>query len=334
MEALVRRMFESLGRVDHLVTYALVTFVRTLLARFFSLEDTLYLAGTVVVLTAGVLARGTGYGVLERTAASAHGVGGVLLADAIMSAVPRPATADTGAASVLFHWTLSTASVILVPTLLTPVLRDDTAAKVSQLVLFMYAENSGFITRDAQVNHVLPVLALFVLCAARAREASPAPPVLAVVLRALAMLATNVVISTMLDDGATSTHDATEIAWLVAVLILFENVQRRFEVAGELKDYAVWKASTLVAARLALAGVPPDAVLFGALLFTAAAHALQAAVAAGGGLMRYDAVVQLGALVGVNAALAAVQAAMAATPPAVVWILLLSVLNAVHIALA
>lgn len=316
--------------MDYLLTYTLVGFVQSVLHTFLSPGDARYVA----LVASALSAFGTSQsGPLGQTRASIHKVAVVLLVNSVMSGAPSASLAATSAPVVVLHWMLATATVVLLPTLLSPFTDNDVFQQVSSLVFFMYAENSSFITESLHQDHVLAALAILVLHAVDSCRPSAAAAE-KVVLRALSMLATNVVVSSLLEASATSTHDATEIGWLFAVIILFDNVRLQLHVATELKDYAVWKGASLISERLAFNGVPLDVVCWGCLALVAGAHVLRTLAKEVGTELRYGAVVDLGILVAVNAGLSLVKLSVQRMPNSLVWMALLGVVNVVHLVLS
>lgn len=323
------RVQAMLGRIDYLLTYALVGFVRRVVTRYFAARDTIYIAVVLVTLTSCIH---DGTHPLRKTVQSVHKVSAVLLTDMIMASIPTPSLTDTNLYTVVLSWVLSTAAVVLLPTLLTPLTAVDVAGQISSLVLFMYAENSVFLVWDPTVDLVLPGVALLVLYAAH-RRMPQTQAVEHVVLQAMSMLVTNIIVSTVMDVKGTATDDSIAIAWLICTLVLFENVQQWAELATELKDYATWKAAGLLSARLQFNGVEDQTVLAFVLLMTVAAHVFQLGLRQFHSELWYNAIVELGVIVIVNTVLGSVQKHLATTPPQLVWIILLSFVNVIHLVL-
>lgn len=316
----------ALGRMDYMLSYSLVQFVDAVMRRFFSAGDTLLWAAAAAAAT-----RAHGASVLGETAASVHKIAAMLVAEALFKGLRPPAAADTSLFVVAVAWLASTSAIAVIPVLLAPLADAEVREQITGLALFMYAESAGYLTQDLAVDHVLPALALAALWAAHSYE--QAPGAVGTVVRGSGMLATNIVITTLIEPSETASDDALEIAWLVVALIIFENAEKTLDVARELKDYAVWKGSALVAARLAFNGVPWDMIVVGAVMFVGAARLLQVSVTALAASCRYDAVVHLGALVAANGVLGAAGDALRAMPAAFVWIFLLALVNVAHLAL-
>jgi hypothetical protein len=312
------RVTAALARVDYMLTYGLVTFVDRVFATYFSRVDIVLVAA----VAAAVTAHGKRAGVLGQTGESVRRVAAILLANGVLASLPAASASETSGTVLVLHWLLSTAAAVLLPTLAAPFATDEVLAQVASLTLFAYAENASFITRALHADYVLAALAALALHAAHG--VAGAGGALGVALRALGMLATNVLVSALLRGTA---GDALEVAALLGALVVLDHLRPWLEAAGELRDYATWKASTLAAARLA--GSPRDAV-FGA---------VAGAVGLACGLrdaarLRFDAVIDVGVLVAANVAFAAAEDAVRALPASLVWVALLAVVNVVHVALA
>lgn len=318
-----QRVAAALCRMDYMLTYALVQFVNGVLETFFSAEDVLFVALVGTALTS------RGDIPLGPTGASVRRVSAVLLANGVQTGLPGAFARETSGVLLVLHWLVATCAVVLLPTLLAPFTSDEVLGQVSRLVLFTYAENSAFITAGLHLDYVLAALAALVLYAVGTRVASAGAAEQAV-LRALSMLATNVVVSSLLHGSA---GDALEIAWLVGVLIMLDNLSGWLEAAPELRDYAVWKAAALVGARLEFLEVPTDAVLGTVLAVVGFAWAAQRAAAAAGFALRYGAMLDLGVLVAANTALGVVERSVRKMPQSIVWVALLGTVNVVHVAL-
>ena len=317
-----------LGRMDYLLTYSLVQFMQKVIQRFLSAQDIFYVAVVLVVCSARV----TKVGSVGQSLYSLHKVAAVLLADTIMGAVPSPSGEHTSLFQLVVFWVLSTAAVVLVPTLLAEFTREEVSSQVSSLIFFMYAENSSVLTSDLEIDKVLPMLALLCLYFIRGRQPD-AEGVERTVLQALSMMGTNVIISTLVTTSDATSSDMIEIAWLVGVLILFDNLEPWLDVAAELKDYALWKASTLLLARLLFRQIDLESIVLGVLLCIALAYALQLGLRSLHYELRYNAMIQLGVLVALNATLQAVQHSIQHLPHSIVWVVILSVVNVVHVML-
>lgn len=326
----ISKLAEILGRIDYLITYALVQFVQKVLERTFSSADTLLVAGGVMMLCS---AAGEGQrGVLSLTARSCHKVSAVLFAQHLMGLVPSPGGEHTSMFLVVLYWLLATSAVVVLPTLLAPVVTEEAASEVYNLVFFVYAENASFLVHHLHLERELPAIALIVLYGVQSRMPA-ALGVEVTVLRATSMLATNVLVGTLLATPGTTSAGGVEIGFLVAALIVFDGLAARIPAGGALRDYAVWKGATLVVTHLSVAGVPLDALLLGGLFLTAAAHALQEMLAEVGAVLRSDATVQIGVLVSTNVALEKVRGALDGTPVSFSWGILLATVNLVHLLL-
>jgi hypothetical protein len=317
------RAAAALGRVDYMLTYALVRFVDEVLATYFSAGDVLFVALVATALTCRADAP------LGPTGASVRRVAAVLLANGVQTGLPSAFARETGDVMLVLHWLVATCAVVLLPTLLAPYTDEQVFAQVSRLVLFTYAENSAYITARLHLDYVLAAVAALALHAAEAR-AAVAGVAERTVLRALSMLATNVIVSSLLRED---TGGLVEIAWLVGALILLDNVAASLAVASELRDYAVWRAAALIGARLEFFEAPADAVLGVVLGAVGLAYSAQCAAASAGFVLHYGAMLDLGVLVGANTALGVAERGVRALPPSLVWIALLGTVNVVHIAL-
>jgi hypothetical protein len=308
------RLYDAFARVDYLLTYALARFAQQVLGPRVAPAD--------VLLAAAVVAAGTvawpGGGALRRTAESTHKVAAVLFAQHLLGGLPRPGTGSL--ARIARDSAVALSAVALVPTLLQPLLAEEAAAQVASLVFFMFAENSAQLTRDPELDHVLPFFAGLVLWATQSRP--QARGVERSLLHAAAMLATNVLVETMLGAADLS------IAALVAVLLLFDGLTTSLALAASLRDYAVWRSASLALALLLARGAPLALVVIGAGVCAGAAHA-----AAGWLGARGDAAVGMALLVAGNAGLEGVRRTLLGTPPRLAWGVLLGVTNAVHLAL-
>jgi hypothetical protein len=309
------RATAALARVDYMLTYALVGFVGRVFERYFSRSDTLVVAAVVI----GVTARGAG----GQTGGSLRRVSAVLIANGVLAGMPAASATETSATVLVLHWLLSTSTVILLPTLAAPFTEEQVLTQISRIVLFAYAENAMFLTQMMHTDYVLAALAALVLHAARGGGGGGGA--VGIATRALGMLATNVIVTALMRGTA---GDALEIAVLLSALVLLDHLQPWLEAAGELRDYAAWKASALITTRLA--GAPRDAVL-GAL--GAAIGVACGAQSALGKRLRYDAIIDVGILVMAGVVISAVETTVRAMPSSLVWVVLLAVVNVVHVVL-
>jgi hypothetical protein len=311
------RLRDAFARVDYLLTYALARFAQQVLERRLVAADLLLVAAAVAALSVAANPRG----VLGATAQSAHKVAAVLFAQHLLTGMPRPGPGRL--ARLAREAAAAFAAVVLLPTLLAPLLAEEAVAQVTNLVFFIFSENSAQLTRDPELDLVLPVAAALVLWATQTR-APHAAGAESTVLHAIAMLATNVLIETLFGTETSALH----IVALLAALVFFDRLAARLTLAAPLRDYAVWRSAALLLALLLARGAALDSIVLGASIAAGAAHAAGAALG-----VRADAVVSLGLLVAGNAALEAVHGSLTSTPPRIALGVLLGVINVVHLAL-
>ena len=323
----MEKLTAALGRVDYLITYSLVTFVGEVIKRYFSSHDIVSIALVVTAICQGVEERMLlDSSVFKVTIDSMHRVGAILFVNSIMQTVHAASLSDTSMFVLVVSFIVSTGVVIIVPTVVKRAVdnRNDVASQISRLVFFMYAENSVLLTADTEVNRVMPALAIMVLCGLRGcREC--ASPVIQTLLQAFAMLATNVLVTTLVDSADTASDSATGIAWLVGFMIVLENIAAR--ESSDVRDYALWKSSALIS--IMLAALPREGLIVCGGLLGCVSGLLHWITGAS-----CETLTDLGVLLAANTFLDIVRINMQGVSPKLVWIVLLGFANIMHITLA
>jgi hypothetical protein len=319
----------ALGRMEYLLTYSLVIFLKGVVDRFFSAKDLIHITLTCVSVTSMKTQSNT-IGVIFDTV---HNVFSVLLVDTVMGSLRTPNTQDTSLHQGIMYWVSATAAVILFPVIIQTTSRDMGdrlgGSRLEQLLFFMYAENSAFLTQDLEINRVVPAVGLIALQYIEGQRvtAGSAGLPLSSVIKATCMVLTNVVITTLLRSDSTATDGDAGIAWLVSLLVLFDSMREQSPHVNELRDYTVWKAADTVRQHMATQGMRQDTALF---VSTTTAYVF---LSIGCYVSHTGVIGDMSLLVAVNTVLDTVKAVLTGAPHSIVWLVLMTVLCTLHVAM-
>ena len=308
-------MFQAaLGRMDYLIMYAFVQFLRGVIETFFAHSDIIYIsAATALVTTAWrhtVAVSAVQHALfipvsdtLTVVVSALHRAGIILLVDTVMVSLRTVHIDDTDTHQALMYWITATGAVVLIPVLTESMHSVSAFTQLSRLVFFMYAENSEFLTQDTEINRVAPALAIVGLTVVRRWSKDVRSTLLTNLISAAVMLLTNIVINSLVGSATEAATDSEgEIAWVVALLLFSDQLQQMMPDAADVRDYAVWKSAQLLTSSLVYRGYDVLVISSGALCIAAGMHILTNAAAWPGSKfrLRSDAVTQLSILVAVN----------------------------------
>lgn len=320
----------ALGRMEYLITYSLVVFLKGVVNRFFSPRDLVYIALTLLAVTSLRIRMRT-VGVISDTI---HGIFCVLLVDIVMEGLRTPTAQDTSLHQCIMYWVSATAAVVTIPVLVHAMGRETSemlgGPRLEQLIFFMYAENSAFLTQDLEINRVVPALGLIALQYTEGMKMNGITDTdtglpFSSILRATSMVLTNVVVTTLLRSDNIATDGDAGIAWLVSLLVLFDSLQAQSARASEIRDYTVWKAADTVRQHAVAQGMSQDLSL---LVFTTSAYVF---LSIGCYVSHTGVIGDMSLLVAVNTALDTVKAVITGAPHSIVWLILMAVLCTLHV---
>ena len=334
----IMAMFE---RMNYLVTYSLVTFVKSVATRFFRVSDLFY------VSVAGLSFSTTFYGVYEhriqegcqpKSHRSLYFVldtlyyfYAILFVDMFMTALRDPAIDSVDTHKISMCWMAATSAVFVVA-VVCDVCTDAfgetvVTTNLRRLVFFMYAENSVLLTRDAEVDKVIPLTGMLCLLYLQyGVSVHSLPFTVRVFMQAASMIFTNVVVSTTLKTNDTSTDASLEIMWLLSLLIVFSATSDTLFGVGDLRDYATWKAGSNITNFLSYQGFDDLDVFVGTVLVLFVFKVISLPHA----LRHTEFLGDISALVSVNVCLSVLEKLFRGMPYDVLWMFLLCILVAVH----
>lgn len=330
MEGAISGLRSSLDKADYLITFSLITFTKKAILRFLKEEDTIYIALVTSLLT-GLFNMQTVFTNLENTTQSLHKISSVLLVENVMNNVGSSTLTKTSAFIIVTHLVVTTATLLLIPSFVFVIQDQTVKSEILRLVFFMYAENSVLLTEDLEIDRVLPAVAIIILCILH--HMSP-KGIMKNVCKAISMLMMNVLVTIMIDSNGTAKDDSIQIAWLIGIIVVFENLEILIEELSELKDYAVWKVSTLFSQRLLFLGIQQDTIIFGSLFFLILTTFIQSFIKQQfQHSLKCNSVNSLILLVLINSMLHYFTQSMQEMPHNIVWMVLISILNVIHVVL-
>lgn len=248
---MLKEIADTLQRINFLVMFAVVAFVKKVLATYIDDASTaLYFSATLALITSPWAASHTerchknALAVIPR---SIHRIASLLTADRLMAGIAPPAIDAANVFRYVSYLLASTGAVMLAGPL-QPLLADsETGSQVVHLVFYSYAENSSFVTQDPGL--IVPLSATAVILLVYLRQPSTSKtPVAESLGKAAGMLLFNVLVWSTLVFPMKYASQVGSMVWLVAMLVLLDGFHREAGLFDEMRDFATWQASQLVAA--------------------------------------------------------------------------------------
>lgn len=337
----------ALQRMDYLLVYTFVQFMKRVIHRFFVNADMLYIALGVAVFTycmiqirqfAGKYANGLLLSPPD-TAASVqwtalHRVSCLLLVDIIMGGLRTVKTSDTDRYQSFMMFLVATASVILIPSLTSRFENTVTGEQIARLVFVMYAENSSYLTQDVEIDRVIPLLAIILISSMKYYCKTTMGLVSLKILHAVNMLLTSMLINTLFaEDVFTSADGEGRIAWMISTLVFADRLQLVFPYLQDIRDFAIWKSARLITLRLILHNVASSMINMCPLLVLFVFNVLGNLSKGYGYEFKTVAITDLCVLVVVNNLFEMAKSYLLCIPHSLVFMFLLSLLCAMQIIL-
>jgi hypothetical protein len=258
----VQHLSEIVGKIDYLLTFALVKYGKMTVEKRLSAADGAYMALVVALVSGFVLQLRTGKSVLQ-TARSLHRVSCILLVDNMMQYVSEVGRANMSVFATSQHLVVTTALLLLVPTF-ADLLPDETIqSETVRLAFFIYAENASFLTQDLEVDRVIPALAIILVCMLQNASNSK---ILQTVCKGLSMLMSNALITVLLATKGITSDEAVQIAWLLCVSTMLQYFVYAIPGIIDLQEYTTWKVSSLLTNRLIYLRIERETIVVGSLL--------------------------------------------------------------------
>lgn len=258
----VQHLSGIVGKVDYLLTFALVKYGKTTVEKILDPADGAYMALVVALVSGFVLQLNLGKSILQ-TARSLHRVTCILLVDNIMQYVSEVGRGNMSVFATMQHLVVTTALLLLVPTF-ADLLPDKTIqSETVRLAFFMYAENASFLTQDLEVDRVIPALAIILVCTLQNASENK---IFQSVCKGISMLMSNALITVLLDNKGNTSDEAVQIAWLLCVSTMLQYFAYTISAITDLQEYTTWKVSSLLTNRLIYLQIEHESIVIGSLL--------------------------------------------------------------------
>lgn len=342
----------ALQRMDYLLMFIFIKFLRRVIERFFSSNDILFISLTLSVITnviglhelssSNALSTqkwifGRGIKTVESIMvfiSALHRASSLLLVDMLMSSLRTVKPEDTDTHQSFMYFIVATCSVIIIPVVTHKFENDETGNHISRLVFVMYAENSAFLTQDMEINQIAPFMAVVMLCCVKYYISDILGVTFLKILHAVNMLLTNVIVSTLMSSNKLLAADSDgETVWIITILMIADHIQQLFPGIQDVRDYAIWKSAQLLSLNFIARGIDTESICLVLFLILVLVSFLVYISQWRDYVLRCSAITELVLLVLVNTFFEVAKSFMMGIPHSLVFVFLLSLLCVVHIAL-
>ena len=335
---LPEKIVAMFDRMNYLITYSLIRFIKAVAARFFHPKDLFYVStvGMFVCMSFSVLnSKTSSFTHSHRSFIfildTFHYFCAILFVDVLMGNIQGQPMDGVSMSKDFTYWVTATSAVLVIPVVCkaySEAFKETTVTtNLQRLVLFMYAENSVFLTKDMEIDKVMPIVAMMSLIYIRRVCCAYNPSfVVSVLVQATTMVFTNVVVSTVLRTDDVAADSNTEIVWLLSLLILFDATNELLVGTSDLRDYAIWKSAANISVFLQYRGLDNIALFTMTMLvvvtlkFVSLPRTIQHMCVLG----------DVSVLIAINTCLYTLENLFKGLPYSVLWVFLVCILNGLH----
>lgn len=308
----------TFASMEDMISMSIATFVKRVALRYIAGDGPTIAVAAVVAVCVSRWAKG---GI--PTASGVYKVCLLLIVDKVMSSL---SSAGDGMHERFIHWVASTALLAGITAVSSHFPQTKLLNLLNTYAYYSYAENGQFLTGDPDLNKVLPAVALLGCSAVSysLHHMTETPrPVIKALLQGTGMIMSNVIVTLLLKTNDGSSDILEQLTWLMAVLVVVDNIHTSIGIADEIKSYTIWKSAQQIEAAMSANGTA--VTVLSAIVAGLYSRGLQMVAGLNIGVVTHTI-----ALGGINALLAAVRNSIAHTAHAITLVILVSVLSIVE----
>jgi hypothetical protein len=334
--SIIGEVRDALLRMENLISLSMVTFVKAVAKRYLD-DNKSVLMGSIIV---AVLAK-IGYVWLENrphrksslfamavTLDALHKISSLLLVDQVMGSFHKPDIGRENMFAYTIYWIISASFLIFIPVVFKMIPGSVFTERLSSYVYYAFAENGQFLIDDMALRRVVPAVSLVAMAVLwkysrkeqtdnkQTDNKQALGTVVHTIVRGVSMIMINIIVTIILFTDESSIDTNVQAVWLIAVLIMVDNVHVSLNVSDSLKDYALWKSSQKMGQILI--GDGRETLLLVCIVLAMYISALKNSFSLQCGILLHTIL-----LTGFNAFLTGIQIAVANSPHVITWVILL-----------